>query len=144
MFFAQKDSSTVSNVLYCLGFNYVQPDCDYDQDHIHPAYRFGSARPLSMTNEEWATARDNYNKLANLQLLESSQNRSKGNMDFNAYYASLSITEREKIKKEGFIPEPPAGMSMNDYYSIGNFNNFYNDRKMLLSSKIADLLNGKF
>ena len=66
LFFAEKDSTTVSNVLYCLGFNNIQPNYDYDQDHIHPAYRFASSRPFSMTDEEWGKARERYNKLANL------------------------------------------------------------------------------
>ena len=144
LFFAEKDSTTAWNVLYCLGFNNIQPDYDYDQDHIHPAYRFAADKPLGMTDDEWTMARAFYNKLANLQLLESSENRSKGNEDFDSYYLSLNQTAREKMKKEGFIPEPPAGINPTNYYSIKNFINFYNDRKALLTGIIKNLLDGRF
>lgn len=144
LFFAEKDSTTAWNVLYCLGFNNIQQDYDYDQDHIHPAYRFAAAKPLGMSDSDWTMARNLYNKLANLQLLESGENRSKGNEDFGQYYMSLSPVAHERMKKEGFIPEPPVGVKPSDYYDIKNFINFYNDRKALLTDIIKKLLDGNF
>ncbi len=144
LFFAEKDSTTVYNVLYCLGFNNIQSDYDYDQDHIHPASRFAASKPLGMSDNDWTQARQCYNKLANLQYLDSEENRSKGNEDFDRYYLSLNQAAHDKMEKEGFIPKPPVGMNPSNYYNIKNFLNFYNDRKTLLTNKIKDLLDGKW
>lgn len=144
LLFAEKDSTQVGNVLYCLGINYSQSNYDYDEDHIHPASRFGTAKPLGMSNDDWIKARNTYNKLPNLQRLESDENRSKGNEDFDAYYLSLNPKSKEKMRTEGFIPDPPDGQNPSQYYNIKNFINFYNDRKAILHDKINDLLNGKF
>ena len=144
LFVAQKGSSTVGNILYCLGLTRLKNDTDYDEDHIHPESRFGSSRPLGMSDEDWSFARSVYNALPNLQLLEASKNRSKGDTDFNLYYLNdLTREERNTLKNDGFIPDPPVGISSMHYYSIGNCKAFFQDRKVLLTEQIKALLNGQ-
>lgn len=140
---AEKDSMTAGNILYCLGINYVVNEDDYDRDHIHPQSRFGYAGPLSMNDAQWRQARDLYNRMPNLQLLLDSDNRSKGDLDFNIYYLGLSQARREQMKEEGFIPDPRPGMTPSEYYKIDHFLEFCDDRAAILKNRIKNLLNGK-
>ena len=143
LLFAEKGSIAADNILYCLGINYIHRGYDYDQDHIHPDARFSRYKPLGMTDDDWLTARNCHNKLPNLQLLRSEENESKGDQDFDAYYISLNPTAKAKMKVEGFIPEPPKGISESKYYNISNYLQFYVDRKALLKDKLRKLLNGE-
>ena len=142
LLYAEKGSTTAGNILYCLGINNIQPGFDYEQDHIHPDARFSRERPVGMSEGDWIKARNSHNKIPNLQYLRSDENESKGEQDFNTYYLSLNPVDKEKMRKEGFIPDPPQGMDPTLYYSIKNYLQFYEDRTAILQEKLQELLNG--
>ena len=144
LFLARKGTPLMANLFYCLNINDINEDYDYDEDHVHCRARFDRAKPLNMQMSQWDIACSNKDTLINLQLLESSENRSKGDQDLNVYLSNLPQAKKELIMKQGFIPAPSNGMSEFQYYSIDNCKQFYEDRKKLLTDKLSDLLNGNF
>ena len=140
---ADKGSTIMGNILYCLAIRWYDDDYDYDEDHIHPDARFTRQQPLNMTLSDWNLARSLHNKLPNIQLLRSDYNESKGDQDFNTYFVFLNKDDKARMKEQGIIPTPSNGMDEMKYYDIENFLNFYEDRKKLLHEKLRIILSGE-
>lgn len=114
--------------LLCPSRNWL--DINYAEDHIFPKAEFTKARlaKRGYSEEKIMAYLENYNTIANLELLEENENKSKNATHFNKWIASRD----ENFKKTHLIPE------MNDY-SFDNFLDFVESRKKLISEKYKEL-----
>lgn len=107
-------------------------------DHIYPKSFFSVSklRKEGIAEEKIEFYLDNYNRLANLQLLEGIPNKEKSDSMFNEW---LNITypdgspEREAYIRTNYIP---AGID----YNFSNFEEFINRRKKLIADAFRTLI----
>ena len=130
---SEKGSRVAGEALYFLGIDWLNRNFKYEQDHLHPYERFDSTKPLSVSKDDWRRWRSNRNRLPNLQLLEGRSNASKNDMRLVDFYNDMNDEQKSKFCKEAFIPE---GVSL----ELEHFEEFYEQRKTLLISKIRHLL----
>lgn len=102
----------------------------FHQDHVHPYAGFDNKRMKKSgfdkeTIEKWQMVR---NKLANLQLLQGSENESKNDSTLADWVASGNDVK--------YMPE---GVS----YELKDFDNFYNGRKALMKKELYKIFNIK-
>lgn len=128
-------SSSWNVLLPIIYFMYYNPEYtnNHEQDHLHPYDRFDSTKPISVSMDDWRKWRSNRNRLPNLQLLEGRSNGSKNAMRLVDYYNDMNDEQKAEFCKEALIPE---GVSL----ELENFEEFYEKRKALLTSKIRQLL----
>ncbi len=129
----EKGSRVAGEILYYISTNWIKEGTKYEQDHLHPSERFNQSQPSGVTMQKWAEWRVMRNKLPNLQYLEGRANGSKNDISLQQYYDDMNSQQQTEFKTNSYIPE-------NESLDIANFENFYNERKKLLKSKIVDLL----
>lgn len=129
----EKGSRVAGEALYFLGLDWINRNFKYEQDHLHPYDRFDSTKPISVSMDDWRRWRSNWNRLPNLQLLEGRSNGSKNAMRLAGYYNDMNDEQKAEFCKEALIPE---GVS----FELEYFEDFYENRKALLSKKIRQIL----
>lgn len=105
----------------------------FHQDHIHPYAGFSKDKLLKLgINQDdikrWMEMRD---KLANLQLLEGSENQSKQNKSLKDWITTLP--NQDKYKIDNYIP-------LNCNLELVNFDDFYSERKKLMVNAIKNII----
>jgi uncharacterized protein with ParB-like and HNH nuclease domain len=130
---SEKGSRVAGEALYFLGIDWINKTFKYEQDHLHPYDRFDSTKPISVSMEDWRRWRGNRNRLPNLQLLEGRSNGSKNAMRLVDYYNDMNDEQRAMFRKEALIPDDVS-------LELENFEDFYEKRKELLTTKIRQLL----
>ena len=113
--------------------DWINKNFKYEQDHLHPYDRFDGSKPVSVTMDAWRRWRGNRNRLPNLQLLEGRSNGSKNDMPLIEYYNDMNDDQKAEFRKQAFIPD---GIGL----ELEHFEEFYEKRKALLTSKIRQLL----
>lgn len=129
----EKGSRVAGEILYYISKDWLKENVKYEQDHLHPFERFNQSQPSGITMQKWAEWRSMRNKLPNLQYLEGRENGSKNDMSLQQFFDEMTNDQQKEFKKNSYIPE-------NQSLDIANFENFYNDRKKLLKTKILTLL----
>lgn len=123
-------------------FNYSK--YKFHQDHMHPKSSFDDGKiehivlpdgkkitDIENKIEEWQYKR---NTLANLQLLESSENERKNNDPLKTWLEDIDKNSIEKYKYDlKFLPQDIS-------YEISNFDNFMEKRKELMLEKLKSKL----
>ena len=130
---SEKGSRVAGEALYFLGIDWINKTYKYEQDHLHPYDRFDSTKPISVSMEDWRRWRGNRNRLPNLQLLEGRSNGSKISMRLVDYYNDMNEEQKAMFRKEALIPDDVS-------LELENFEEFYEKRKELLTTKIRQLL----
>lgn len=130
---SEKGSRVAGEALYFLGIDWINKTYKYEQDHLHPYDRFDSTKPISVSMEDWRRWRGNRNRLPNLQLLEGRSNGSKNAMRLVDYYNDMNEEQKAMFRKEALIPDDVS-------LELENFEEFYEKRKELLTTKIRQLL----
>ena len=108
----------------------------FHQDHIFPKRIFTKARLLKagIKNKDIEFFLDNFNYIANLQLLEGVPNQEKSGEDFATWLTKKypSVEARRDFMKKHYIPDIDL--------SIGNFREFIEEREKLLVNAFKELL----
>ena len=130
---SEKGSRVAGEALYFLGLDWINKNFKYEQDHLHPYDRFDSTKPISISMDDWRRWRSNRNRLPNLQLLEGRSNGSKNAMRLVDYYNDMNDEQKAVFHKEALIPNDVS-------LELENFEEFYEKRKELLTTKIRQLL----
>ncbi len=130
---SEKGSRVAGEALYFLGLDWINPNCKYEQDHLHPDERFNRTNPISVPIKEWSTWKGNRNRLPNVHLLEGRENASKNAMRLVDYYNDMNDEQKAMFRKTALIPD---GVSL----ELEQFGEFYEKRKLLLMDKIRELL----
>ena len=131
---AEKGSRVAGEVLYYLSVEWLHNALSYDQDHLHPESRFNpNTRPPRVTPENWVRWRSNRNRLPNLHLLDGKSNSSKGAIPLIEFVGGMNLETRERFMETAMIPD---GASLD----IEQFEEFYEERKAVLTKKIRELL----
>lgn len=130
---SEKGSRVAGEVLYFLGIDWINKTHKYEQDHLHPYDRFDSTKLIRVSMEDWRRWRGNRNRLPNLQLLEGRSNGSKNAMRLVDYYNDMNEEQKAMFRKEALIPDDVS-------LELENFEEFYEKRKELLTTKIRQLL----
>lgn len=130
---SEKGSRVAGEALYFLGVDWINKNFKYEQDHLHPYDRFDSTKPISVSMDDWRRWRGNRNRLPNLQLLEGRSNGSKNAMRLVDYYNDMNDEQKTEFRREAIIPD---GVSL----ELENFEEFYENRKALLTARIRQLL----
>lgn len=112
----------------------------FHQDHIFPK-RFFTPKRLrinKISDDEIQDYLDNYNYIANLQLLEGIPNQEKGGKDFKKWLikAYPNKSKRKDYMRKNYIPEDID-------LSLTNFPEFIKKREELLFDKFKELLDIK-
>ncbi len=113
----------------------------FHQDHIHPASLFTDAklRSCGIVEEKWEVWRRMKDQLANLQLMEGTENESKNRTPFKEWlYGSdasgnANVPDIEKFLKDNYIARD-AGLELKD------FEDFFDKRAIRLREKIGKTL----
>jgi len=142
------DDDEIENLLYnkygqtytfsVLAFLY--PTLDYrnkfHQDHIFPKKYFTAKRlkRRGIAGDKVDFYLDNYNYLANLQLLEGVPNQEKASKDFGTWLFETypNISDRNVFMKKNYIPDIDL--------SLENFEEFVSEREKLIVSAFKKLL----
>lgn len=130
---SEKGSRVAGEALYFLSIDWINQTYKYEQDHLHPYERFDSTKPITVPMDDWRRWRSNRNRLPNLQLLEGRSNGSKNAMRLVDYYNDMNDEQRARFCREALIPE-------NVSLELENFEEFYQERKKILVTKIRQLL----
>ena len=124
--------NTIFSVLQLL-----YPNLDYRNkfhiDHIYPRSKFNE-KYLKKQNVDFSQLWDS-NYLANLQLLEGSQNLEKSNKEFKDWLEEQDFSEEERKDyfKKNYIPE-------NIELTFKNYNEFFEEREKLLLKQLKKIL----
>ena len=130
---SEKGSRLVDEVLYFIGRNWIDPDKNYEQDHLHPESRFIEPKPFNISIDEWKSWYIIRNRLPNIQLLDEFENKSKNNQRLIDYCNNMNDEQKKEFYKHALIPQ-------NVSLEIENFGDFYEKRKNVLKEKILELL----
>lgn len=112
----QKDDPYAFSILSLLYPNCNFATTKFDKDHLHPAVSFEIYKAQGGKYDWWQ-----YNSIVNLQLLESSQNKSKGDMAL-ANWVQATLAQRPNLNAETHLP-------IKNSLLLQDFDSFYNDRK---------------
>lgn len=130
---AQKDSNGAFYVLHLLYPNLDYYNQDFHQDHLHPATTFYNTDKLIASipeeDREFAANVNNWNSVANLQLLNGALNESKNDTPLADWVEKNNID-----KKSLFISE---GTSLD----IKDFKAFITDRRANLKEYLKNCIN---
>jgi uncharacterized protein with ParB-like and HNH nuclease domain len=115
-----------------LNYNYK-----YHQDHIHPKSFFGKRklRELGVADDQIAAYMDEFNSLANLQLLQATQNIEKSYKPFSDWLkaAFSSQVERDSFLMQNHI-KPDESLAFSDFLC------FIANRKQTLKKQLRAML----
>lgn len=120
--------------------SFIYPTLDFNnkfhQDHIFPKCKFTKKNLISMgvSEDDINFYLENYNCLANLQLLEGGANQKKSNTDFKIWIEEEypDKNNRKEYMKKHYIPDVD--------FSIGNFKQFIEERKKLIAIAFKNLI----
>jgi hypothetical protein len=118
----------------------LYPSLDYrqqfHQDHIVPRSLFTRQimRKRGLSDDLQEFARDRYNDLPNLQMLEGMPNLEKSNKDFEAWlrHAYPTVEDQAAYRERHYIPPAPA--------TLEDFRDFYEARAELLRTRLTAAL----
>ena len=130
---AEKGSRVAGEALYYLSLDWIKSTLKYEQDHLHPEERSFKTKPANIDNQTWSRWKNNRNRLPNLQFLEGRSNGSKNDMPLLDFYNEMNEEQQSLFIKQAFIPE---NVSMEFEY----FEDFYEERKKILTKKLKELL----
>jgi uncharacterized protein with ParB-like and HNH nuclease domain len=125
-----------------LVLSLLYPNLDYrnqfHQDHIYPKSFFTSRRKLSsrgISSDKQDYYMENYNYIANLQLLEGMPNQEKSDSDFKEWLHSTLRHENERIEflKKNYIPTDID-------LSFDNFQEVFETREHIIKQKLVGIL----
>jgi hypothetical protein len=107
----------------------------FDVDHIFPKSRFTKSNLLrhGIPKDKIDFYLNNYDCLANLQLLDGTKNKEKSNTDFKEWFGKMTNREKNDYMTKHFIPDVNC-------LSLDKFEEFYNKRKKLMTKKFKALL----
>lgn len=119
------------------GLNY---SFKYHQDHIHPQSFFNKKvlRKNGFSEEVIDTYLSNYNSLANLQLLQATQNIEKSDKPFVSWLEQTYLTQEER---ESYLMQ--NHIAPNQSLEFSEFINFIQIRRKTLKHKLMSLLDVK-
>jgi len=142
------DDDEIDNLLYyqygqpytysALAFIYPSLDFrnKFHQDHIFPKKLFTEKRlkKRGISDNDIEIYLDNYNCLANLQLLEGVPNQEKSGKDFDHWIKEMypNDNDRRAYMERHYIPDVDL--------SLGNFREFIEERQKLIVSAFKKLL----
>ncbi len=120
-----------------LLYPYLDYRNQFQQDHIFPRSFFSSAKRLASRGipaEKHQFYLDNFNYLANIQLLEGVPNQEKQNKDFKDWFERTNRNAQSKAdyRAKHYIPDVDL--------SFDNFEEFFLKRGELLFSKLKEIL----
>lgn len=102
---------------------------NFHKDHLHPVSQFEELLEDSLKDYGWEA----YNSIYNLQLLDANENMSKKDLSLSEWVnKSTSSVDRANFLESHLIPDVDL--------SINNFNNFFEERKKQLISRLKELL----
>ena len=108
----------------------------FHMDHIHPKGTFNEKKlkKLGIPEEKIEFYMDEYNYLANLQLLEGTTNIEKSDSDFKEWLKKTypDEIERKDYMRKHYIPDIDM--------SINNFEEFIKKREQLMAEEFKKLL----
>jgi uncharacterized protein with ParB-like and HNH nuclease domain len=115
----------------------------FHQDHIHPNTRFSDAKLRDEGIEEgkWQHWQNLKDTIPNLQLMEGTENSSKKDTHFKDWLngtdgkGKKNVSDINKFCNDNFIPITA--------FEFSNFDEFYKQRKTLMTSELMKLLNLK-
>ncbi|WP_305418071.1 DUF262 domain-containing protein [Photobacterium leiognathi] len=119
------------------GLNY---SFKYHQDHIHPQSFFNKKvlRKNGFSEDIIDTYLNNYNSLANLQLLQATQNIEKSDKPFVSWLEQTYLTQAER---ESYLMQ--NHITPNQSLEFSEFMNFIQIRRKTLKHKLMSLLDVK-
>ncbi|WP_373527677.1 DUF262 domain-containing protein [Nostoc sp.] len=130
LFTTQKDAPDCFAILSLI-YSHLKFDGEYyHKDHLHPASYFkGIKREDFKTDEDFSFYSDpsNWNGIANLQLLNETENRSKGTTPLKDWVTKYNIDKANK-----FIPDGSL--------DISDFKVFIAKRKELLKTRLKNMV----
>lgn len=109
----------------------------YHQDHIHPKAFFGKRklRELGISDDQINSYMDEFNNLANLQLLQATQNIEKSDKHFNVW---LKESFASQVERESFLMlnhiKPDESLAFSDFLA------FIFNRKQTLKKQLRSML----
>lgn len=120
---------------------FIYPSLDFrnkfHQDHIFPKKLFTRKRLAArgIATEDIDFYLNNYNYLANIQLLEGTPNQEKSGKDFNKWIVEKypDKAERKEYMKRHYIPDVDL--------SLENFREFIQKREILIATAFGRLVN---
>lgn len=116
----------------------LSKDYSFHMDHIFPKKFFGERKlhKHGIPENEIEFYMNNYNNIANLQLLEGNQNKQKSGTDFKEWFTSSfkSPTAKTNYKATHLLPE-------DEDFNFTNFKKVFQKRRKLINERFTAILN---
>ncbi len=127
--YTQKDDRYAFSILSLLYPNLDYRNNDFHKDHIHAESMYEYLSDEDKYNYGWVA----YNSIYNLQMLDANENMSKQDSKLDEWVNfETSDDSREQFLKLHLIP--------NVNLDISNFEEFFEERKIILMDKIRNIL----
>jgi len=127
----QKDQ-TYAFAIMALFYPHLNLSNKFNLDHMHPQAQFDDYYKQLSNKEEKRDVWSRYNSIVNLQLLGENENKSKNDMSLEEWVKEIG-KDRTTLEKETYLPS-------NIGLSVDNFDEFYKERKKLLTKKLLEVL----
>lgn len=105
----------------------------FHQDHLHPSASFSNAslRNNGIPESKWVEWQASKDCLANLQLLEGTENETKNKTPLKTWYDNF-VPNKASYKVNNYIPDVDL--------SLSNFDQFIDERKKILTKKFIEII----
>lgn len=127
----QKDQ-TYAFAIMALFYPNLNLSNKFNLDHMHPAKDFDSYYEGLLIKEDKKEVWSRYNSIVNLQMLGENENKSKNAIPLKDWVEQTK-KDRKTLLNETYLPDTID-------LSINNFDNFYKERKKLLTTKLCEVL----
>lgn len=124
----KSQSFPILNIAYAIGYDNgltnccISPNTDYDVDHIHPKQQFSNVSNIKFTTkDDLALASDGvtFDTVVNLELLDSSTNRSKNKQELATWLGGMPAADARKMRDSHFLGDLPDRVSDFSTFILG-------------------------
>ncbi|CRF45861.1 DUF262 domain-containing protein [Helicobacter heilmannii] len=133
--FERTNTSRAFALLSLLYPNLDYKNNNFHRDHLHPQKAYENYKKLSQQAQRDFKPFEIYDSLINLQMLDAHENESKNNKPLAQWVDENCGQDKEGFLQKHLIPDTDL--------SLENFDNFIEQRKVLLVDKFMGILNEK-
>ncbi len=124
----QKDQRYCFSILALLYPNLDYKNNNFHKDHLHPVDSYQKLTATQKDRYPFAV----YNSILNLQMLDANENESKNKKPLKEWVDSCNLDNRKQFFDAHLIPNVDLGLE--------NFDEFIEQRRILLTNKLRELL----
>lgn len=132
-----KDNVFAYYALELLSSSWMRAGNEYDVDHLHPKEGFNINPVKGISFFMWNQWQNMCNLLPNLELLNTSRNKSKNAESLATYISHLGAMEKKEFVEQAMIIDDSGNELPTE---LEDFGTFFEKRKKILHDKLCDVM----